>query len=96
MSKKIVVVGMGYVGIPAAVLLADVDCYNVVKGCGVAFLENSDDIRTTPTKPKSLTSSQFCPFFEAFLRPQFHPLFEAFLFPKCTTIGSFPRNNPPT
>jgi len=30
MSKKIVVVGMGYVGIPAAALLADVDGYNVV------------------------------------------------------------------
>ena len=30
MSKKIVVVGMGYVGIPAAALLADVDDYSVV------------------------------------------------------------------
>ena len=30
MSKKIVVVGMGYVGIPAAALLADVDGYSVV------------------------------------------------------------------
>jgi len=30
MSKKIVVVGMGYVGIPAATLLADVDGYSVV------------------------------------------------------------------
>jgi len=30
MSKKIVVVGMGYVGIPAAALLADVEGFNVV------------------------------------------------------------------
>ena len=30
MSKKILVVGMGYVGIPAAALLADADGYNVV------------------------------------------------------------------
>ncbi|MFW6120635.1 MAG: nucleotide sugar dehydrogenase [Petrotogales bacterium] len=30
MSKKIVVVGMGYVGIPAAALFADVDGFNVV------------------------------------------------------------------
>ena len=30
MSKKIVVVGMGYVGIPAAALFADVDDFNVV------------------------------------------------------------------
>ena len=30
MSKKIVVIGMGYVGIPAAALLADVDGHNVV------------------------------------------------------------------
>lgn len=30
MAKKIVVIGMGYVGIPAAVLFADVDDFNVV------------------------------------------------------------------
>jgi UDP-N-acetyl-D-mannosaminuronic acid dehydrogenase len=30
MSKKIVVVGMGYVGIPAAVLFADVKGFTVV------------------------------------------------------------------
>ena len=30
MPKKIVVVGMGYVGIPAAALFADVEGYNVV------------------------------------------------------------------
>lgn len=30
MSKKIVVIGMGYVGIPAAALFADVEGFSVV------------------------------------------------------------------